>query len=332
MSDRRTVFRKQVVAALKGSEKDFSFADLVNSSDIPRAAADGVAEELLIQLCVNSLDDRILADNERDKLDKLARLCEIPQERQQEILKRVGRSEFETELSYARADGVITDEERAELEQLRDAMGLKKVDPARFGPSPKDQPPVPIHRTSSTQRQDESSSSAFSEANLLRFAWGAPLLVIGLFVAFWLLTVAWGGLVTGSGYVNSMKGPSFLVFYFFVFVVTCAIAAIANAKMNQDGVDGKVAAIAVLAFLAFEGIGVYRIVYGLSHGMQKFTYLVVGMVLGGGILLVTIFGAWTAIGDYGGGGRGGGGGCGGGGCGGGGGGGGGCGGCGGCGG
>jgi ankyrin repeat protein len=94
---------------------------------------------------------------------------------------------------------------------------------------------------------------------------------IGLPLAFVVIVIAF---VIQMGF----DGPSFLAFYVLLFIVTFASSHAIRKAIDTDEVN-------YLALLVFEGVGVIRIFYGATHGMHKFGFLIIGMIIGGIILL-----------------------------------------------
>lgn len=123
-------------------------------------------------------------------------------------------------------------------------------------------------------------------------------------------------------FLYTMKGPDFLLLYFIVFVFLRVFVALARA---QEGFAELAAP--VIGCLVYEIFGAVRMVVGSAHGLHKWDFLILMMVIGGPLFFVrfdnigggasgTGGGGWFGCGSSCGGGGGcGGGGCGGGGCG-----------------
>lgn len=176
-TETETRFRKDLVAALNASKGDFDFSKFVSESPISRVAANAVAEKLLAQVFVRSLDDRVVTNEERKKTDGVARLLEISPSRQKEILDRAGKSKYRSELAAARADGVITNEERADLQKLLGALvdqsaDSPQIDSRSVSPAPLDSkenriPSIQKPRRDATAAPS-TTSSTFDEAKFRR--------------------------------------------------------------------------------------------------------------------------------------------------------------------
>lgn len=86
-----------------------------------------------------------------------------------------------------------------------------------------------------------------------------------------------GALFVGVTYYVSARtdGPEFLAYYFAVFAATLLGAVVVRSVWHD------VFAVSMVGMLLFEIVGLERIVLGMQQGMQKFEYLVIGMILGG---------------------------------------------------
>ena len=94
----------------------------------------------------------------------------------------------------------------------------------------------------------------------------------GLTVLLWLFAIiGFSGCFVGHGW----NGIQFLLFYGTTFFVL-----IASAYIIRHGVDDRYI-VSVIHFLVFEAIGFARLHYGLTHGMHRFSYLIIMMILGG---------------------------------------------------
>lgn len=75
-------------------------------------------------------------------------------------------------------------------------------------------------------------------------------------------------------YTNSLNGPSFLVFMFVLFCGTLLASFFVRSFLFD------VMTVRIMALLTFEGVCVYRLLWGYSHGMRNFAIMLVFMVIG----------------------------------------------------
>jgi uncharacterized membrane protein YgcG len=81
-------------------------------------------------------------------------------------------------------------------------------------------------------------------------------------------------------FLHTMRGPDFLLLYFIWFIVTFGTVLL----FRWRGKDTPLVTLGGLA--CYELLGLVRIIVGSMHGMQKWDFLILMMVIGGVIFLI----------------------------------------------
>lgn len=113
------------LAKLKANSQ-FSFAEFVTECDVPRSLADNVAGEVYEKFCGIQFQKMHVSNAERNKLDSLCKFLELPARLRQSIEEKCGQKQYQLAVASALADGVITEAEATELEQIRKNLGLSR--------------------------------------------------------------------------------------------------------------------------------------------------------------------------------------------------------------
>jgi hypothetical protein len=83
-------------------------------------------------------------------------------------------------------------------------------------------------------------------------------------------------------FLHTMRGPDFLLLYFVWFIVTFGGVLL----LRWNGHDSPLTTVAGL--LLYELLGVLRIISGSAHGMHKWEFLILMMVIGAVVFVVRI--------------------------------------------
>lgn len=121
-----------------------------------------------------------------------------------------------------------------------------------------------LPRAKETGRQPRSNASiveSHEQSSRAVFLWSTPVLFLGL--------------ILGTNYSNSLDGPSFMSFILVVFAATFLASFLLRLLWME------IDQIRLVTFLFFEALCVYRLLWGYNHGMRRFGFLVVTMLVGG---------------------------------------------------
>jgi hypothetical protein len=110
------------------SSGTFRLSEFSAKCAIPKNVADRVADDIYCASYHKVLVSGITAAKDRKRLDSLAQVLEIDTARMCLIEKRAREAKYEQAVSGVLADGEITSEEAAHLEQIRRQMGISKED------------------------------------------------------------------------------------------------------------------------------------------------------------------------------------------------------------
>lgn len=110
--------------------KEFSLPEFAEQWQIPKDAADRVAEATYARVCTNCLRDGRISDAERRQLGALARALGLNANQAQLIEGRLKDEAYRAAIMKALGQGAISDADVAEFEQLRLSLGISKAQAA----------------------------------------------------------------------------------------------------------------------------------------------------------------------------------------------------------
>jgi hypothetical protein len=123
--ERIASFSETLVREIRGRRlSEFSFPEFVDRCQVPREEADEAAADFYRKLCRKVWADGVVTDDERKKLNSLARALDIEQQAVTAIEQAAAAAVYHEAVVDVLADGVVTPEEAAELESLRKSLGL----------------------------------------------------------------------------------------------------------------------------------------------------------------------------------------------------------------
>lgn len=123
-SDDIANLQKLLVRRLNQFGGDFKFSKFVREAGIDPEEARSVAELFFTRFFMQVAEDGDITRRERRKLHKLADRLKISDDSRDDIEEKVSNGVYRTALREAKADGVITDEERETLQSLKTELGL----------------------------------------------------------------------------------------------------------------------------------------------------------------------------------------------------------------
>ncbi len=138
-ADEKIVASKSRFRALLVSELrlrplgEVNFSELHTESDLSRADADQIADELFLKMIIQFLEDGILSSRERAKLETLARTLEIDVVRADRLEAQAKIDRYQQAVDEALKDGTVTVAEARLLNDLRSRFGIEGE---RWIPSP----------------------------------------------------------------------------------------------------------------------------------------------------------------------------------------------------
>ena len=163
MDDATREFRGRLSEALRGTaSKTFQFSDFVQQSGVAREIADQAAMSLFGQLCLSAAEDGVITQPEQKRILNAANVLEISQEQAVAVVRQAKQTVYRQQLKAAQADGEVTADEEAALEQLRVSLGLI-ADPSAPPPAPdpdSESPPVTPGTASTFSLSEEEFSQS----------------------------------------------------------------------------------------------------------------------------------------------------------------------------
>src|SRR5262249_39279885 len=101
-------FRESLLRKIRGKKlSEFDFSDYVALCEIPRAEADRTDDDIYRALVSNVIADGVVTDNERRKLNGLARMLEIDSDRTDRIENDAKVDHYRGAVAKSLADGVL---------------------------------------------------------------------------------------------------------------------------------------------------------------------------------------------------------------------------------
>jgi hypothetical protein len=122
-------FRRILVRELQTRKiRDFDFSALVEEQGTRRFEADTAAAAVFRHFSNQVVADGVITDEERARMDRLARMLEIDPARVAVIEAAAKAERFRSAVDEVLADGVVTEEESRWLESLRISLGVDRAD------------------------------------------------------------------------------------------------------------------------------------------------------------------------------------------------------------
>jgi hypothetical protein len=121
----RERFRESLIRRIRTTKvSEIRFSEFVEQCGISRRDADAEADHVYRELCRKVMADGIITDDERKKLDLLARAIEIDPDRADRMELEIKGGVYREAVAGILSDGVISYAEAGELDSLRRSLGI----------------------------------------------------------------------------------------------------------------------------------------------------------------------------------------------------------------
>jgi signal transduction histidine kinase len=104
--------------------REFSFTRLIEESGVPQAVADHAADKLYRRVADRVMEDGVITEAERRRLERLGHALEMGRGRVARIEAEAKADRYRVAVADALADGVVTEEEARTLNQLRASLDV----------------------------------------------------------------------------------------------------------------------------------------------------------------------------------------------------------------